>query len=150
MTALNALYVVAAVVVAVVGGVVALALWQGVTLLGAFKTEVLPRVEDLLTQVRQTMDEVNDITDDLRGKLGKLDATLDEAQITVHSVVEAGNFVNEGIVRPARIHLEAFKAGTRAAWDRFQELRRDGHQLAEGASASELLEPPLETVEPPR
>ena len=59
MTALNALYVVAAVVVAVVGGVVALALWQGVTLLGAFKTEVLPRVEDLLTQVEALdMDQV--------------------------------------------------------------------------------------------
>ena len=156
MTSLDALYIVVAVVVAVVGGVVALAIWQGVMLLGAFKTDVLPRVEELLTQVHQTMDEVNEITDDLRGKLGKLDATLDEAQLTVHSVVEASNFVNEGFVRPARINLEAFKAGTKAAWDRFQELRRDGHHLAERPSATELLGPPvdaierLDAIEPPR
>ncbi len=137
MTSLDALYIVVAAVVAVVGGLVALALWQGVVLLGAVKTDVLPRVEDLLTQVRQTMDEVSDITEDLRGKLGKLDPTLDDAQITLHSVVEAGNFVNEGIIQPARINLEAFKAGTKAAWDRFQELRKDGHPPGEISPATE-------------
>lgn len=150
MTPLDALYVVVAVVVAIVGGALTLLVWQTVLVLSSLRSELLPKVEDLLSQSRKTMEQAGEIAIDVKEKLAKLEGTLDEAQVTVHSVVEAGNFVKDGIVKPTRVNLEALKAGSRAAWKRFNELRHDGRVARELPPAAPAAEVPLPQPEAER
>lgn len=129
MTTVDWLYVVLAVVVVVVGLLLSTVLWQLSVLVASLRGAVLPQIQTVLTDIQKSLVHAQTISADVERKLDRLDDTVNDAQITVHSLAEATKFLSDGIAKPFMIQAASLVSGTQAAWKRYRELHRK-HQNA--------------------
>lgn len=140
MTTLEWLYLALAVAVVVVGGLLAAVLWQVTVLIATLRASLLPQVQGLLTDTQKSLVHVESITKDVENKLSKLEDTVDDVNVTTHSVATTARFFSEGVARPLVLNLAAAVSGAAAAYKKYRELQgsRQKRDLAEAPPTPRL------------
>ncbi|MBI6545275.1 MAG: hypothetical protein HY692_00685 [Cyanobacteria bacterium NC_groundwater_1444_Ag_S-0.65um_54_12] len=123
MTIWEVFLVVLTIVLLITGVLLAFVFWQVSLFLSNLRGSLLPQLQSILTETQKSLVHVEAITQDVDYKLNRLDDTLADAQVTVHVVSETARLFSEGIARPTFIQLLSLVAGTRAAWQRYRELK---------------------------
>lgn len=123
MTILNGLILALTVVLVVVGGLLAVVLWQLSVLMATLRGSMLPQIQGILGEARKSLANVERITQDVDGKLERLDATVDDAQVTVHAVATTARFFTEGFAKPALLNAATLVTGASVAWKKYREIR---------------------------
>lgn len=136
MTTLEWLYLALAVFTVVVGGLLAAVLWQVSVLVATLRASVLPQLQVLLAETQKSLVHAGSITRDVEHKLSKLEETVDDINVTTHSVATTARFFSEGVARPLMLNLAAAISGAAAAYQKYRELRREREQRRLGESAS--------------
>ncbi len=129
---LNVLYVVLIAAVVVVGGLLAVLLWQAVAMVSQAREVFLPQLQTLLVEVHQNLKNTEDLTRDVNGKLDKLDGAVDAASSAVQSLGESTILANKAILRPLMISVAAYAAGLQGAAAYLRENRGRRPQRTSG------------------
>lgn len=116
VTPLNALYVVLAVVVAAVGGLMTVILWQLSLAIAQARTTLLPEVQRILHEAERNLTNVDHITFDVNRKLEKLDKAVDAANQAVQSIGQTTMMVNKNVAQPVVLQAAALVSGLKGAW----------------------------------
>ena len=124
MNTLDWLYVALILVAVVVGGLLAAVLWQISVLVATLRASLLPQIQTLLTDTQKSLVHVESITKDVEHKLSKLDDTVDDVNVTTHSVATTARFFSEGVARPLMLNIAAAASGAVAAYRKLRELQK--------------------------
>lgn len=116
LTPLNILYVVLTVAVLVVGGMLAVVLWQVSLAIAQARTVFIPQIQGILKEAEANLVNVDHITEDVNQKLGQLDKAVEAASTAVQSLGQTTVFVNEAVARPAIIRAASLAVGVQEAW----------------------------------
>lgn len=129
LTPLNILYVVLTVAVLVVGGLLAVVLWQVSLAVAQARTVFIPQIQGILREAEANLTNVDHITEDVNQKLEKLDQAVEAANSAVQAIGQTTVLVNEAVARPAIIRAASLVAGVQEAWrymaDRGFKSRRE-------------------------
>lgn len=122
---LNILYGVLIVTVLVVGGLLAMVLWQASVTIAQARAVFIPQVQSLLVEAQQNLKNTEDITADVNSKLEKLDGAIDAANTAVQSIGQTTLLVNKAVAQPIVVSTASLLAGLKTAATYLRDHRHD-------------------------
>lgn len=123
LTPLNILYVVLTVAVLVVGGLLAVVLWQVSLAVAQARAVFIPQIQTLLKEAESNLAHVDQITTDVNQKLDKLDKAVDAANTAVQAIGQTTVLVNKSVAQPVVIQAATLVAGLQGAWRYMSDQR---------------------------
>ncbi|MNX69968.1 hypothetical protein D3C86_1012030 [compost metagenome] len=124
MTPQNVLYGVLIVAVIVVGGLLAVVLWQLGLAIAQLRSSVMPQIETILRQAEHGMGQADQIVADVNHKLAKMDKAVDSANSAAQAVGQTVLAFNQVLARPTLVRLAVLNAGLKGALGFLSEHRR--------------------------
>lgn len=121
LTPLNILYVVLTVSVLVVGGLLAVVLWQLSLAVAQARALFIPQIQAILKEAESSLENVDHLTVDVNQKLEKLDQAVDAANTAVQAIGQTTVLVNKAVAQPVVIQAVALVAGLKGAWGYMSE-----------------------------
>lgn len=135
LTPLNILYIVLTVSVLVVGGLLAVVLWQVSLAVAQARALFIPQIQAILKEAETNLTNVDHITTDVNQKLEKLDQAVEAANTAVQAIGQTTVLVNKAVAQPVVIQAATLVAGLQGAWGYMSERgfksRRERHVAAE-------------------
>jgi uncharacterized protein YoxC len=122
---LTILYGVLILAVLVVGGLLAVVLWQTSLAISQARSVFIPQIQQVLTEVQQNLKNTEDITADLDGKLSKLDGAITAANSAVKSISQTTLLLNKAVAQPAIVNAAALLSGVKSAAAHLRDHRGD-------------------------
>ncbi|HEY9856131.1 MAG TPA: hypothetical protein V6D05_10360 [Stenomitos sp.] len=116
LTPLNILYIVLTVAVLVVGGLLAVVLWQVSLAVAQARTVFIPQIQAILKETEANLVNVDGITEDVNQKLEKLDQAVDAANTAVQAIGQTTVLVNKAVAQPVVVQVASLVAGLQGAW----------------------------------
>lgn len=128
-TLLMVLYGALILLVVVVGGLLAVTLWQLSLAIAQARTTLLPQIAQILHDAERSMVEVEHITGDIHSKLQKLDVAVDATNEAVGSVAKTTTLVNTRLAQPALARLASLGAGIKGAMAFLRARKEQAHEV---------------------
>lgn len=123
LTPLTILYLALSVAVLGVGGLLSVVLWQVSSTIAQARGVLLPEILLILRKAAKNLENTDHITDDIQGKLDKLDPALTSTSKAVEALSETALLANRMLAQPAILRLATFTAGIKGAWLYLAERR---------------------------
>lgn len=139
-TLLNVLYGVLILLILVVGGLLAVVLWQLSLAIAQARTTLLPQVQQLLHDAERSLSEVEHITGDVQLKLKRLDPTVEAVDQAVGSVAKTTTMLSTTLARPAIARLAILGAGIQGALGYLGERRKTSVKAGPAPRRKALVE----------
>ncbi len=131
LTPLNILYVVLTVAVLVVGGLLAVVLWQVSLLVAQARSVFVPQIQTILKEAESNLGHVDQITVDVNEKLDKLDQAVEAANTAVQAIGQTTVLLNKSVAQPVVIQAASLVAGLQGAFRYMADQRGKPSRTAE-------------------
>lgn len=128
LTPLNILYIVLTVSVLVVGGLLAVVLWQVSLAVAQARALFIPQIQAILKEAETNLTNVDHITSDVNQKLEKLDQAVEAANTAVQAIGQTTVLVNKAVAQPVVIQAATMVAGLQGAWGYMSERGFKSHR----------------------